>query len=337
MESAMKICREYHLANGQGRRHIFISRTPSYHGSTLGALALTSYAPLEIPYRPMIQAYPKVPAPYCYRCPYHLIHPACGLACAHALDTVIREQGPENVAGFMVEPVVGASLGALPPPDGYFDVIQEICRRHGVLLLLDEVMTGFGRTGRLFGYEHWNIEADVVALSKGMASGYYPLGAIVATSEIVDAIMGKSGFAHGHTYAGNPMACAVGLEVLRIIIEDKLSENAARVGPVLKAKLEALAERHPMIGQVRGLGLLLALELVEDRQTRRPFPAEINVSQQLTNTAYDEGLIVYQRRSINGLAGDHILIAPPLIVTEEQTDEIIGRLDRALARTAAAL
>lgn len=337
VESAMKICREYHIARGDGQRHLFISRTPSYHGSTLGALALTSYAPLEIPYQPMIKTYPKIPAPYCYRCKYKLTYPSCGLACAHALDDAIREKGPDNVAGFVVEPVVGASIGALPPPEGYFDVIQEICRRHGVLLILDEVMTAFGRTGTLFGYEHWNIEADVIALSKGMASGYYPLGAIMTRKEIVDAVMGKTGFAHGHTYAGNPMACAVGLEVLRIILEDKLAQNAARMGEILKDKLEELAEKHPMIGQVRGLGLLLALELVADRETREPFPAEINVSQKLTDTAFDEGLIIYQRRCINGLAGDHVLIAPPLIVSEEQIDEIILRLDRALNRTSKAL
>ena len=337
VESAMKLCRQYLVATGQGSRHLFISRTPSYHGSTLGALAMTSYAPLEIPFRPMFQAYPKVPAPYCYRCPYGLTHPGCGLACAWALETAIREQGPENVAAFMAEPVVGASLGALPPPDGYFRVIEDICRKYGVLLILDEVMTAFGRTGKLFAYEHWGIKADVVALSKGMASGYYPLGAIMARDSLVEPILDSGGFAHGHTYAGNPMACAVGLEVLNIILDENLCQNAVDMGRRLKSGLEELAARHPIMGQVRGLGLLLAVELVADPETREPFPPQKNLAQKLTDTAYGHGLIVYPRHPINGLAGDHVLVSPPLIVKPDEVDEIIRRFESALKEVEAGL
>ena len=272
VESAMKLCRQYYFAKGEGSRHLFISRKSSYHGSTLGALALTSYAPLEIPFRPLIKSYPKIPAPYCYRCALNLTHPDCGCACARALETTILEQGPENVAGFVVEPVGGASTGALDPPPEYFGIIEVICRKYGVMLILDEVMTAFGRTGKMFAYEHWGVKADIVALSKGMASGYYPLGAVMAGRDVVDQVMKKGGFAHGHTYAGNPMACAVGLEVVRIIEEENLSENAARVGRILKDGLQKLADKSRIIGQVRGLGLLLAIELVQDKQTRAPFP-----------------------------------------------------------------
>jgi adenosylmethionine-8-amino-7-oxononanoate aminotransferase len=335
VESAMKLCRQYFVARGEGSRHLFISRTPSYHGATLGALALTSYAPMEIPFRPMIKAYPKIPAPYCYRCAYGLTYPSCGLACARALEQTIREQGPDNVAGFVVEPVGGASIGALPPMDGYFELIQEICRKYGVLLILDEVMTGFGRTGALFAYEHWNIEADVVALSKGMASGYYPLGAILARESVVAPVLDTGGFIHGHTYAGNPMACTVGLEVLNIILQENLARNAAHIGSLLKAELEDLARRYPMIGEVRGLGLLLALELVEDPVRRRPFPPAMKMAQALAEAAYEEGLIVYPRHCLKGLAGDHVLVAPPLIITEAETQELLRRLDRALKRVAA--
>jgi adenosylmethionine-8-amino-7-oxononanoate aminotransferase len=333
VESAMKLCRQYFYDTGQGSRHVFISRTPSYHGSTLGSLALTSYAPLEIPFRPLIKAYPKIPAPYCYRCAYHKEYPQCNLECARALEKTILEQGPENVAAFVAEPVGGASTGALVPPEGYFSIIQETCRKYGIFLILDEVMTGFGRTGKLFAYEHWNIEADIVALSKGMGSGYYPLGAIMARKSIVDEVVGNGGFAHGHTYAGNPMACAVGLEVFRIIREEHLPENAAAMGKLLKTGLKELEERYGIIGQVRGKGLLLALELVKDRDTREPFPAERNLNMLLTNEAYDEGLIIYPRRSINGLSGDHVLVAPPLILKEDQVAQILDRLDRALKRT----
>ena len=333
VESAMKLCRQYFYDTGEGSRHVFISRTPSYHGSTLGSLALTSYAPLEIPFRPLMKAYPKIPAPYCYRCAYHKEYPQCNLECAHALEKTILEQGPKNVAAFVAEPVGGASTGALVPPEGYFSIIQETCRKYGIFLILDEVMTGFGRTGKLFAYEHWNIEADIVALSKGMGSGYYPLGAIMARKSIVDEVVGNGGFAHGHTYAGNPMACAVGLEVFRIIREEHLPENAAAMGKLLKTGLKELEERCGIIGQVRGKGLLLALELVKDRDTREPFPAERNLNMLLTNEAYDEGLIIYPRRSINGLSGDHVLVAPPLILKEDQVAQILDRLDRALKRT----
>lgn len=333
VESAMKICRQYFYNRGEGSRYLFISRTPSYHGCTLGALALTSYAPLEQPFRPMLQAYPKIPAPYCYRCAFHKTYPTCGLECARALEEVILAQGPDNVAAFVAEPIGGASTGALVPPEDYFSVIQGICQKYGIFLILDEVMTGFGRTGKLFAYEHWGVEADVVALSKGMAAGYYPLGAILTRSSIIDEVVGRGGFAHGHTYAGNPMACAVGLEVLGVILEEHLTDNAARMGSLLQSGLEELSERYAIIGQVRGRGLLLALELVRDKDTRQPFPAQQNANLVLTDEAYAEGLIIYPRRSINGLSGDHVLVAPPLIVTREEVQEILARLDRALART----
>lgn len=332
VESAMKICRQYFYNRGEGSRHLFISRVPSYHGCTLGALALTSYASLEIPFRPLIKTYPKIPAPYCYRCVFHKTYPDCDLECAHALEKAIQEHGEKNVAAFIAEPVGGASTGALVPPEDYFSVIQDICRKYGIFLILDEVMTGFGRTGKLFAYEHWNIEADIVALSKGMASGYFPLGAILTRNTIVDEVISKGGFAHGYTYAGNPMACAVGLEVFHVILENNLPQNADRMGKILKAGLEKLAERYKMIGQVRGIGLLLGVELVRDRGTREPFPSEQNVNLLVTDEAYDEGLIIYPRRSINSLKGDHFLVAPPLIVTEAECGKILDRLDRAFAR-----
>jgi adenosylmethionine-8-amino-7-oxononanoate aminotransferase len=332
VETAMKLCRQYFYNRGEGSRHIFISRKPSYHGCTLGALALTSYAPLEIPFQPLIKSYPKIPAPYCYRCEYHGTYPECDLKCAWELERVISEQGPENIAAFIAEPIGGASTGALVPPDGYFEVIQKICRKHGILLILDEVMTAFGRTGKLFGYEHWEIEADIIVLSKGMAAGYYPLGAVMTRDSIVDEVVSKTGFAHGFTYAGNPMACAVGLEVFNIITENDLPANAARMGSILKSDLEDLADRHPIIGEVRGKGLLLAIELVENPKTREPFPAGHNAGQLLTDIAYDEGLIIYPRRPINGLLGDHVLVAPPLIITAEEVSELLKRLDRSLSR-----
>ncbi len=337
VETAMKLCRQYFYSRGEGGRHLFISRRPSYHGCTLGALALTGYTPLEAPFRPLMQAYPKIPAPYCYRCPYGGTYPQCGLRCAHALEQTILEQGPQNVAAFVTEPIGGASTGAIVPPDEYFGVIEKTCRRYGIMLILDEVLTGFGRTGRLFACEHWQVRADILAISKGMASGYYPLGAVMTRADIAAQVLSSGGFAHGHTYAGNPMGCAVGLAVFNIIEDEKLVRHAADMGPGLRKGLEALADRHGIIGQVRGKGLLMAIELVTDPDSRKPFAPELAAAERLTDAAYDLGLIIYPRRPINGLAGDHVIIAPPLTVTEAEITEILDRLDEALTRTASAL
>ncbi|MFO7749169.1 MAG: aspartate aminotransferase family protein [Desulfobacteraceae bacterium] len=330
VESAMKICRQYFFNTGQGGRHLFISRRPSYHGCTLGALGITSYAPLEAPFKAIVNTHPKIPAPFCYRCAFDMTYPACNLKCAHALEQCILDNGPDNVAAFVAEPVGGASTGAVVPPEDYFSVIEGICRKYGIMLILDEVMTGFGRTGALFGYEHWQTKADIVALSKGMAAGYFPLGAAVTTEKIVNSILDSGGFAHGHTYAGNPMACAVGEEVLDIILENRLQENAAATGSHLKKGLEALKENHEIIGDVRGRGLLLAIELVKNRETREPFKAEENANLALADAAFEKGLIIYPRKPLNGLAGDHLLVAPPLITTRAQADVILDRLDQAL-------
>ncbi len=336
VEAAIKLCRQYFFNRGEKSRQQFISRRPSYHGSTLGALSLTSYAPLEIPFRAMIQAHPKIQAPYCYRCPHHK-RPACNLQCAWELEKAIQEEGPESIAGFIAEPIGGASTGAAVPPPRYFEVIQQICRKYGIFLILDEVMTGFGRTGKMFAYEHWGVEADIVVMSKGMTAGYYPLGGIAARTEYVEEMLANGGFFHGHTLAGNPMGCAVGLEVLQVITENSLPENAAVMGQSLKNGLDRLKKKHEIIGDVRGKGLLMALELVRDRKTREPFPAEWNAHFLLTDLAYEEGLIVYPRRSLNGLRGDHVMVAPPLIVTRREIGELLELLDRALTRTAAGL
>lgn len=336
VETAIKLCRQYFFNRGEKQRVQFISRRPAYHGATLGALSLASYAPLEIPFRPMVQSFPKIQAPDCYHCRYHK-KPTCTLECAWELEKVIQEQGPDSIAGFIAEPIGGASTGAAVPPPQYFEVIQHICKKYGVFLILDEVMTGFGRTGKLFAYEHWNIDADIVVMSKGMSSGYYPLGGIAARTEYVDEMLASGGFSHGHTLAGNPVGCAVGDEVLKIMIENRLSENSERMGHRLQKGLDRLKRRYEFIRPVHGHGLHTALELIQDRKSRQSFPPELNAHFLLTDEAYDEGLIIYPRRPNLGLHGDHVLIAPPLIITSEQIDELLERLDRALARMAAKL
>ncbi|HHX89700.1 MAG TPA: aspartate aminotransferase family protein [Paracoccus sp.] len=334
VESALKLARQHALAVGQGSRWKMISRSPSYHGCTLGALAITGYVPLTDPFAPMMRQMPKVPAPRAYLDGLDPDDAATGAHYAAMLEQRIIEEGPETVLAFVVEPVGGASTGALVPPRGYMAAVQEICRRYGVLLILDEVMTGAGRTGRFLAGEHWDMAPDIIVLSKGFAAGYVPLGAIAARDDLVAAVLEVGGFAHGFTYAGNPLACAAGAAVIDEIERLGLVANAETMGAKLRAGLERLMARHPLIGDVRGMGLLLAFEFMADRDRKTPLPAPLNVHQRFVDIAYEMGLIVYSRRTRDGIEGDHILVCPPLIVTETHLDEILQVLDAALTRLA---
>jgi adenosylmethionine-8-amino-7-oxononanoate aminotransferase len=335
VESAIKLARQHALATGDAGRWKVISRSPSYHGCTLGALAVTGYAPLTDPFAPMMRAMPKVPAPRAYLDGLDPDDPATGAHYAAMLERRILEEGPETVLAFILEPVGGASTGALVPPVGYMAAVQDICRRHGVLLILDEVMTGAGRTGRFLAGEHWAMDPDIIVLSKGFAAGYVPLGAIAARDTLVDAVLDAGGFLHGFTYAGNPLACAAGAAVIDEIARLGLVQNAAVMGTGLRARLEALMDRHPIVGDVRGRGLLMAFEFMADRDRRTPLPAHLNAHQRFVDIAFDMGLIVYSRRTRDGIEGDHIMVCPPLIVTETHLDEIAATLDTALARYSA--
>ena len=331
VESCLKLARQYVLTQGQAQRFKVISRYPSYHGSTLGALAITGYAPMSAPFDPMMQRMPKVPAPRAYLDGLDADDPATGPHYANMLEAKILEEGPETVLAFIVEPVGGASTGALVPPAGYMRRIREICSQYGVLLIHDEVMTGGGRTGRFFGAEHWDVVPDIIAISKGFGGGYVPLGAMIARDDIVEAVMQGGGFINGFTYAGNPLACAAGCAVLDEIAAQDLTANAARMGEALAMRLRGLMQRYPLIGDVRGKGLLAAFELMADRHTKDPLPAHLNAHARLVDIAYDNGLIIYSRRTRGGTSGDHFLVCPPMIVTEAQLDDITQRLDQSLA------
>lgn len=337
VESTIKLARQYALALGESQRWKVISRSPSYHGCTLGALAITGYTPLTAPFEPMMRMMPKIPAPRAYLDGLDADAVSTGHHYADMLEDCIQSEGPESVLAFVVEPVGGASTGALVPPAGYMERIRKICDRHGVLLIHDEVMSGGGRTGRYFGSEHWAAAPDLIAISKGLGAGYMPLGAMIAHRQIVETVLNAGGFAHGFTYAGNPLACAAGLAVIEEIESGGLMENAVGMGELLKRKLYGLMERFPFIGDVRGKGLLLAFELVSDRATMAPLPASFNAYEKLVNLAYEQGLIIYSRRTRDGTEGDHILVCPPMIVTTEQVDEIIGKLTTSLEELASSL
>ncbi len=331
VESCIKLARQYALTQGQAQRYKVISRMPSYHGSTLGALAVTGYAPLAVPFDPMMRAMPKIPAPRAYLDGLDLDDPATGLHYANMLEQKILDEGPATVLAFIVEPVGGASTGALVPPAGYMQRIRQICDQYGVLLIHDEVMSGGGRTGRFWGAEHWQTRPDLIAISKGFGGGYVPLGAMVARDDMVEAVLNGGGFQHGHTYAGNPLACAAGLAVIEEIERHQMIDNAERMGAKLKARLGALMNRYPFIGDVRGKGLLLAFELVADRISMEPLPKALNAYNRLVDIAYDKGLIIYSRRTRGGLSGDHFLVCPPMILDDTGLEEIMDMLDASLA------
>jgi adenosylmethionine-8-amino-7-oxononanoate aminotransferase len=334
VESALKLARQWAVVTGQRGRWKVISRFPSYHGCTLGALAVTGYDPLTEPFAPMMQAMPKVPAPRAYLDRLDPNDPATGAHYAAMLEERILAEGPETVLAFLVEPIGGAATGALVPPAGYMQAVRDVCTRHGVLLIHDEVMTGGGRTGRFLGAEHWGVAPDILALSKGYGAGYAPLGAMVAHDRIVEPVQAAGGFLHGFTYAGNPLACAAGLAVIEVIENEGLVANAAAKGAALKAGLMELMARHDFIGDVRGKGLLLAFELVADQTTMHPLPAGLNAHLELVELAYQEGLIIYSRRTRGGRTGDHFMVCPPMIATREHVAEILDKLSRALERFA---
>ena len=337
VESALKLARQHALAIGQAQRSKVISRFPSYHGCTLGALAVTGYTPMTAPFDPMMQAMPKVPAPRAWLDGLDPDDPATGHRYADMLEAEILRQGPETVLAFLVEPIGGASTGALVPPAGYMARVREICSRHGVLLVHDEVMSGGGRAGTFLAGDLWGVTPDLAVLSKGFGAGYMPLAAVTARAEVVNAVLDAGGFVHGFTYAANPLACAAGLAVLDEIERHGIMANAARIGALLKSRLAALMNRYPVIGDVRGEGLLLAFELVADRGTKAPLDPGLDAHTRLVDLAYDAGLIIYSRRSRGGYSGEHFLVAPPMITTEAQVDEIIDRLTAALDRFEAAV
>ena len=326
VESCLKLARQYAYATGQNSRWRVISRFPSYHGSTLGALAVTGYHPLTDPFKPTIRQMPSIPAPQCYLDRDSLSDHDRGIHYANMLREKIIELGPETVLAFIMEPVGGASTGALVAPDSYYQRTRDICDEFGILLIYDEVMSGAGRTGRYLAAEHWQIKPDIIALAKGLAAGYAPLGAMLAGDEIIEPVLNSGGFQHGYTYAGNPLACAAGLAVTQEILEQDLMSQAHTVGDLLKHELEELMGDYPIVGDVRGKGLLLAFELVESRETMQPLPASFNAYARLVELAYERGLIIYSRRTRGGTRGDHFLVCPPMISTAEHIEEIMQKL-----------
>ena len=337
VETALKLARQYQVEIGQTKRHQVISRGQSYHGSTLGALSVSGNKRRREIYRPMVREFAHVAFPYCYRCAYDCTDSCrkCGQEYAAELEKAI-ETARGEVAAFIVEPVSGATLGAVVPPPGYLQSVAEICRRHGVLLIADEVMTGMGRTGRNFAVDHWDVAPDILVAAKGLSSGYAPLGAVVVSKRVADAIAEGSGaFLHGFTYNSHPISLAAGRAVLGCLQKQELALTADSDRPgsraaTLRSALEGLRDAKA-VGDVRGIGLLWGIEFVVDKNTKQPFAPELNFAGRAAQAAVKRGLLVYPMQGcVDGVAGDHLLIAPPAVITAEQIDWAVKQLREAI-------
>jgi adenosylmethionine-8-amino-7-oxononanoate aminotransferase len=331
IESAIKLAHNHHALNGAPQRTVVIGRKRSFHGATLLALAVGDVAARKSIYQGyMTVPTAKVPAPYCYRCPLGQRYPDCNVACAHELERTIQELGPENVSAFIAEPVVGAAAPALTPPAGYYEAVREICDRNGVLWIADEIVTGFGRTGRNFGYQHWDAQPDILVIAKGLSGGYAPLSGMVVSERVVRPFETQKGrFTHGLTYQNHPIACTAALAVLDIIEREGLVQNAATQGMYLEARLRELTARLPMVGELRGKGLLWGMELVRDRATKAPFEKALGVGRRVHERGLRNGLVIYQSGG-SAYASDEVFISPSLIVTPTDIDEIVKRLSQTL-------
>lgn len=330
-ESALRFARKHAVVTGQGSRFKVIGREPGYHGGTLGALSVTGDEAAEAVFGPMMRVMPKVPAPFTYRLPVNHTAESYARHCAEALERRILEEGPETVLAFIMEPVGGLATGALVAPDCYYALVREICTRHGVLLIYDEVMSGAGRTGKFLAAHHWpEARPDLVLLAKGIAAGYTPMGCVLAPAAMVEKVAASGGFGAGFTYYANPLSCAIALAVVQECVEQELTANAARRGAELRAGLEALGAGSRIVGDVRGLGLLLAVELVADKAEKRPIALDYEAPSRFQALCLEHGLAVYCRRTSGGRYGDWIMVSPPLNVTAEQVSEILEGLGGAL-------
>jgi hypothetical protein len=338
-ETALKMARQYHLQCGRPGRHKVIARWQSFHGSTLATLSLSGRPSWREPFLPQLTPVPHIVPPYCYRCPLGHSYPGCGVACADDLERMIIMEGPDSIAAFIAEPVIGSTLTGVVPVPGYYQRIREICDQYDVLFIADEVLTGYGRTGRWLAIEHWGVQPDIVVMGKGISSGYVPLGAVLAAPQVVEAFTAGSGtFSHGFTYSGNPFCTFVGLQVLRYALDHQLFDGVAAKGEYLRAALDQLAARHPIIGDVRGLGLFAGIEIVADRDSREPFPEQAGITRRIVRGAMERGVLILPgvAGANYGRGGDHIHLSPPYIITPTEIDLVAEVLDGTLAEIEAA-
>lgn len=331
METAIKFLRQHAVAIGEAKRWKVVALEPSYHGNTLGALAISGDPVARDIFAPLLTPQPHVPAPLTYRVPENHTAESWARHCASQLEDTIRREGADTILAFVMEPVGGTSSGANVPHEAYHLAVREICTRHGIALVHDEVMCGAGRTGRFLASDHWpGARPDVVVLAKGITAGYAPMGVVMAPAAMVETVAAAGGFMHTFTYFANPLSCAVGLAVLDELVGRDLIGNAERAGAVLRTGLEKLVQECAILGDVRGRGLLLAVELAADKESKRPLPPAFNAVDRFQEIALAHGLAIYARRTAGGRWGEWFMVSPPLIATGEDVAELLRRLGSAI-------
>ena len=331
VETAIKMARQIHLDNGRPHRIRLISRWKSYHGLSIGALSAMGRTTFRSPYAPLLNDAIHIPPPYCLRCSYGLKYPECGCRCAIALEETIQNAGPETVSAFLAETVSGGTLAAYPPPPEYFSIIREICDKYNVLLILDEVMCGLGRTGRWFASEHFGVVPDIMTMGKGLGGGAIALSAVGVQSKHYDAICRESGtFVHGGTFTHHGPAAAAGLTVIRILEREKLVERVAHYGEIFGEKLRKGLSDHPNVADVRGIGFLWGVEFVKDKETLEPFSRREKVVERLWENIFKKGVIMYKSTGLAGADGDALLIGPSFIIGEDEMNTIVNAIAQAL-------
>jgi adenosylmethionine-8-amino-7-oxononanoate aminotransferase len=334
-ETAIKLARQYFVERDKTTaKWKVISRWKSFHGNTLGSLSMTGITGRRNIYDPVLINFPKINQAYCYRCPYNASSDKCNMECAYELESQITQVGANNISAFIAEPVIGSAAPGVNPPKEYFKIIREICNKYDILLIIDEVMTGFGRTGKNFGIDHYDVLPDIITTAKGMSCGYSPIGAAIVNDEIFNTIMvkGSGHFIHGHTYGGNPLSAAIANCVLKITKSEKCFYNSAKQGERLMNRLEELYN-IPIVGDIRGKGLMIGIEFVADQKSKKPFERKVKVKDKITDYCLDEGLVVYPGSgSVDGVLGDHILIAPPINITSDEVDELFVRLKKGIEK-----
>ena len=331
IEAAIKLARQIHLDSGRPQRFKLISRWKSYHGLTLGALSAMGRTAFRAPFAPMLSEVVHIPPPYCLRCSYGLKYPECKIRCALALDETIQNIGPDIVSAFLGETVSGATLAGYPPPPGYWPLIREICDRYHILLILDEVMCGMGRTGRWFACEHYDVVPDIVTLGKGLTSGVVALSAVGVQSKYFNVIRGGSGhFVHGGTYSHHAVAASAGLSVVRILEREKLVERVDNYGKMLGEQLRKRLKDLGPVADIRGIGFMWGLELVKDKDTLTPFPRKEKVAERVWQSLFKRGVITYRSTGLAGLDGDALMVAPPFIIEDKEMDFIVHTIGQVL-------
>lgn len=325
-ETAMKIAIQYWQEQGKHSKSKVISRWTSYHGITLGALSLSGHAERRKRFASLLDDLPVIPAPNCYRCPFYQTYPGCDLQCANELELAIQRIGADNIAAFIAEPIIGAAGAVIIPPDGYYQRVKEICDYYEILFIADEVMTGIGRTGKMLAMEHWDVAPDIITLGKGMSAGYTPIAATMVSEKVMTPIQnGSKSIMSGHTYSANPQSAAVALAVIEYIEKHQLIKNAEESGDYLLAELRNVTKGFPIIGDVRGKGLMIGVEFVANSFNKYPYQKDVNLTNLVVSTAREKGLLLYPAAAgIEGGDGDAVMISPPLIIRKHEIDQLVN-------------